>query len=77
MITKPAKREIDVHSFLSSLKQCTGRIYLETSNGDHYNLQSVFSRYILAALIHNGKLPEGTVYRFDEENASVLSPYIE
>lgn len=77
MITKNAKREMDLHSFLTDIKKCSGKVYLETLSGDKFNLHSVFSRYILAAVIKNGKLPEGATYTFDESNLEFLEPYIE
>ena len=77
MITKNAKREVDIHAFLTDIKRCSGKVYLETLNGDKFNLHSVFSRYILAAVIKNGKLPEGATYTFDETNLEVLAPYLD
>ncbi len=76
MITRSAKCEIDLHLFLADIKKCSGKIYLETPKGDSFNIQSVFSRYVLAVIIRNGKLPEGSVYTFEERDLPLLKPYL-
>ena len=44
----------DFDLFRDAIKQCTGDVYLESSEGDRYNLKSTFSQYIaLWALIKN------------------------
>lgn len=77
MITRTARREIDIHTFLSDMNKCTGKVFLETKTGDHFDLRSVFSRYILAAVIQNGMLPDDATYTFEEEDLAILSPYLD
>ena len=47
----------EIEAFRSAIKACKGDVWLESSNGDRYNLKSVFSQYISlgAMLSENGE----------------------
>lgn len=47
----------EIEAFRSAIKACKGDVWLESSNGDRYNLKSVFSQYIAlgAMLSENGE----------------------
>ena len=47
----------EIEAFRSVIKACKGDVWLESSNGDRYNLKSVFSQYIAlgAMLSENGE----------------------
>ena len=47
-------KEIEISDFLIAIKQAKGEVWLESSQGDRYNLKSTLSRYVaIAALIEN------------------------
>lgn len=46
--------EIEITDFLAAVKAAKGEVWLESVQGDVYNLKSVLSRYVaLGALIEN------------------------
>ena len=48
------KNEIEITDFLSAVKAASGAVWLESSEGDRYNLKSTLSRYVaIAAMIEN------------------------
>ena len=47
-------KEIEISDFLIAIKQAQGEVWLESDQGDRYNLKSTLSRYVaIAALIEN------------------------
>lgn len=69
------KNEIEITDFLSAVKMAKGLVWLESVEGDKYNLKSTLSRYVaIAALIndHGNELElfcsdasdEGLFYKF-------------
>ena len=47
----------EINAFLATVDQCVGKVWLETEDGDRFNLKSKFSQYVaLAALLgENGE----------------------
>ena len=42
----------EINAFLSTVNQCNGKVWLESTEGDVFNLKSKFSQYVaLAALL--------------------------
>ncbi len=76
------KKEIEITDFLSAVKQTKGEVWLESTQGDKYNLKSTLSRYVaIAALInnHSDELElfckpedEGLFYTFFEKHPDTL-----
>ena len=50
----------EIEAFLATANECEGHVWLETSEGDKFNLKSKFSQYVaLAALLgENGEYLE-------------------
>lgn len=47
-------KEIEITDFLDAIKEAQGAVWLESNQGDKYNLKSTLSRYVaIAALIEN------------------------
>lgn len=64
----------EVEGFLDAVNKCKGEVWLESPDGDKFNLKSKFSRYIAlgALLSENGdnlelfcSLPEDTYYFYE------------
>ena len=64
----------EVEGFLDAVNQCKGEVWLESPDGDKFNLKSKFSRYIaLGALLSESgdnlelfcSLPEDTYYFYE------------
>ena len=69
------KNEIEITDFLAAIKAANGSVWLESTEGDRYNLKSTLSRYVaIAAMIneHGHELElfcsnpadEGLFYKF-------------
>lgn len=75
-------KEIEISDFLAAIKKANGAVWLESSQGDKYNLKSTLSRYVaIAALIenHGDELElfctpgdEGLFYKFFEKHPETL-----
>lgn len=72
-----------VHSFLSTVGKCKGDVWLESQEGDRYNLKSALSQYIaMGALLSNhgnelelfcgDKNDEKLFFEFFQQNPEVL-----
>ena len=47
-------RHSEVNDFISTVEDCEGHVWLESKDGDRFNLKSLFSRYIaIGALLDN------------------------
>lgn len=77
------KKEIEITDFLSAVKQAKGEVWLESTQGDKYNLKSTLSRYVaIGALIENHgdelelfcSMPgdEGLFYNFFKKHPDTL-----
>ena len=54
--------EIDVADFIKTIDSCKGNVYLETEEGDCFNLKSKLCQFAgLTALIQGGIIAEATV----------------
>lgn len=73
----------EVHAFQAAVNACKGDVWLESPNGDKYNLKSLFSQYIAldAMLSENGdelelfcalREDEANFFKFFRENPEVL-----
>ncbi len=75
-------KEIEISDFLAAIKKAEGPVWLESNQGDKYNLKSTLSRYVaIAALIenHNNDLElfcapndEGLFYKFFAKHPETL-----
>jgi hypothetical protein len=71
-----------INSFLTAVSQCRGDVWLESPQGDKFNLKSDFSRYVaIGALLGNhgddlelfcDKDDEHLFYEFFSENPEVI-----
>jgi len=72
----------EVNDFIRTVEECESHVWLETPEGDRFNLKSLFSRYIaIGALLDNHgdelelfcQLPEDRVkfYKFFNEHPGV------
>jgi hypothetical protein len=44
----------EVNDFIRTVEECDGHVWLESKDGDRFNLKSLFSRYIaIGALLDN------------------------
>jgi hypothetical protein len=76
------KNEIEIADFLSAINKAKNAVWLESVEGDKYNLKSTLSRYVaIAALIdnHGNELElfcnpddEGLFYNFFEKHPETL-----
>ena len=76
------KNEIEITDFLAAVKQAKGEVWLESTQGDRYNLKSTLSRYVaIGALIENhgdelelfcSSGDEGLFYNFFEKHPDTL-----
>lgn len=77
------KNEIEITDFLIAVNKAKGEVWLESSQGDRYNLKSTLSRYVaIGALIENhgnelelfcaNNFDESLFYRFFEEHPDTL-----
>lgn len=77
------KNEIEITDFLSAVKKATGAVWLESSEGDRYNLKSTLSRYVaIAAMINDhgheldlycaNSADEGLFYKFFAKHPDTL-----
>lgn len=73
----------EVNAFLEAVNACKGDVWLESPNGDRYNLKSLFSQFIAldAMLAENGddlelfcSIPaeEGYFFKFFRKHPEVL-----
>lgn len=76
-------KEIEIIDFLSAVKQAKGEVWLESQEGDRYNLKSTLSRYVaIGALLsdHSDELElycenssdEGYFYQFFDKHPNVI-----
>lgn len=76
-------REIEIADFLIAIKNAQGEVWLESKQGDRYNLKSTLSRYVaIAALIqdHGNELElfcslpsdEGLFYKFFDKHPDTI-----
>ena len=72
------KQNIDIVSFLNTIKKCTSDVYLQTAEGDSLNLKSNLSQYIFVSLsFSHAPLMNGTVLCADPEDEKMLKYYLE
>ena len=50
------KETIDVVAFIDAAKQCSGAVFLQTTEGNIINLKSLLSQYVLMAMMYNPDL---------------------
>ena len=73
----------EVDAFLEAVNACKGDVWLESPNGDRYNLKSLFSQFVAlgAMLEENGddlqlfcsiSAEEGHFFKFFREHPEVL-----
>lgn len=77
------KNEIEIIDFLSAIESASGAVWLESVEGDRYNLKSTLSQYVaIAAMIENhanelelycsNSADEGLFYTFFAEHPDTL-----
>lgn len=72
------KREVDVMSFLTATKSCTGEVEFHTEEGDCLNLKSELSKYLFAAISGQPELMNsGYVVCRYEPDYTLLQDYLE
>ena len=75
-------RHSEVNDFIRTVEECEGHVWLESKDGDRFNLKSLFSRYVaIGALLDNHgdelelfcQLPEDRIkfYKFFDEHPGV------
>ncbi len=66
-------RNMDVRRFMEVLDQCQGNVYLETPEGDRYNLKSKLSQMMgLFQIIEGAKLVEAKLSCDNPEDESLI-----
>lgn len=64
---------MDVKRFMEVLDQCTGNVYLETPEGDRYNLKSKLSQMMgLFHIIEGAKLVDAKIVCDNPEDESLI-----
>ncbi len=66
------RTDINVKTFLEHVRKCVGNVYFKTTEGDHLNLKSLLSQYILVSIISNKELMENGVVECSEESDRIL-----
>lgn len=72
-----------LNNFIGALSECTGQVWLESPEGDRYNLRSSFSQYLafgklleergdLLELFCSEKIDEQRFLKYFHENPEVL-----
>ncbi len=72
-----------LNNFIGALNECTGQVWLESPEGDRYNLRSSFSQYLafgklleergdLLELFCSEKIDEQRFLKYFHENPEVL-----
>ena len=65
--------DIDVADFIKTVESCKGNVYLETSEGDRFNLKSKLSQIAgLTNLIKGGIIVEASIRCENPEDESKL-----
>ncbi len=65
--------DMDVKRFMQVLDQCKGNVYLETPEGDRYNLKSKLSQMMgLFQIMEGAKLVEATIVCDNPEDEALL-----
>ena len=71
------KDSVDINAFLDTAKQCSGDIFLQTSEGDILNLKSLLSRYVLMSIMGDlNLLQNAQVTCVQEDDYQLLSEYL-
>lgn len=71
------KDSVEFNAFLDAAKQCSGDIFLQTSEGDILNLKSLLSRYVLMSIMGNPDLLQSAqVTCVQEDDYQLLSEYL-
>ena len=71
------KEDIDFIAFLRTVKKCRKDVYFDSPEGDHLDLKSVLSQYVLSANAHNTAiLREGNVRCYEEKDYEILREYL-
>lgn len=71
------KDSVEFNAFLDAAKQCSGDIFLQTSEGDILNLKSLLSRYVLMSIMGNPSLLQNAqVTCVQEDDYQLLSEYL-
>ena len=71
------KENIDIIAFLKSVRTCREDVYYDSPEGDHLDLKSALSQYVLSANMRNPRLiQEGDILCSDEKDYERLKEYL-
>ena len=59
---------IDIIMFLKSVKKCRKDVYYDSPEGDHLDLKSALSQYILSASSHDRSILQNGIVICDDES---------
>ncbi|MCI9071331.1 MAG: polya polymerase [Lachnospiraceae bacterium] len=72
------KKNIEVNTFLETVRKCEGNVYFKTIEGDQLNLKSLLSQYILISIVNNDELMEnGVIDCSNQSDLPILAPFME
>ena len=66
--TMKLRDNIDIIAFLKSVKECRRDVYYDSPEGDHLDLKSALSQYVLSASSHDRYLLQNGVVVCDDMN---------
>ena len=71
------KENIDIIAFLKSVRRCREDVYYDSPEGDHLDLKSALSQYVLTANIRNPQvIQKGDIRCSDEKDYERLKEYL-
>lgn len=72
------KTNINLNEFGKAAAKCVGEVFLQTSDGNIFNLKSLLSQYVLMAVMGNDHvLKSAQVVCVQEEDYQKLSEFLE
>lgn len=67
----------DFSHFAKDLGQCKGEVYLDTTEGDHLNLKSTLSQFLLMSVVlGDTHMLEGEIICDDKDDYKLLLKYV-
>ena len=70
------KNVTDIEDFWKTIDHCKGSVWLESANGDRFDLKSVFSRYLAIGKLIEDRNEDLELFASDHEDESMLKGYL-
>jgi hypothetical protein len=70
------KNVTDIEEFWKTIDKCTGSVWIESANGDRFDLKSVFSRYLAIGKLIEDRNEELELFASDHADEAMLMEYL-